>query len=291
MKHSFWIGFLKQAGAAEVACVAVLDGDKILLGKRKDNGKWTTPGGHMEPGETPVQGAVRELYEESGIKAKPEDLEHLATKHVTKPDGTKLVIHGFKFDEGKHKTTIKGDPDEEVHRWLWKSIPLPAEVAENLHVQKENVLLDALKIDYPQEKKASQLMDLFDSSPISQAIAKLSGDGKYLHGKRRDDPPHDKKASFYDAVATHMSHAESAAPAPKEDKPPQKDHEAVDKIPPQEKTEHEEAPDETKIARPIGEKLRRLRMRRGDAINLSNQFAQFMSQRDSSPHDHRGDHT
>ncbi len=39
-----------------------------LLSRHRDRDTWETQGGHIEPGETPLQAAVRELYEESGVK-------------------------------------------------------------------------------------------------------------------------------------------------------------------------------------------------------------------------------
>lgn len=39
---------------------------KILLSRHKDRTTWETQGGHIEEGETPLQAAKRELYEESG---------------------------------------------------------------------------------------------------------------------------------------------------------------------------------------------------------------------------------
>lgn len=50
------------------AIVFTLDG-MVLLIKRKDNGKWALPGGFMEAGETPNQTALRELYEETGLRS------------------------------------------------------------------------------------------------------------------------------------------------------------------------------------------------------------------------------
>ncbi len=43
---------------------------KILMGKRKNahgDGTWAPPGGHLEYGETPQEGAQREVREETGL--------------------------------------------------------------------------------------------------------------------------------------------------------------------------------------------------------------------------------
>ena len=39
---------------------------KILLSQHKNRTTWETQGGHIEPGETPLEAARRELFEESG---------------------------------------------------------------------------------------------------------------------------------------------------------------------------------------------------------------------------------
>ena len=39
---------------------------KILLSRHKGRSTWETQGGHIESGETPLEAARRELYEESG---------------------------------------------------------------------------------------------------------------------------------------------------------------------------------------------------------------------------------
>ena len=43
---------------------------KILLVKHKKLGRWTQPGGHIEHDEFPEEAAIREAYEETGIKVK-----------------------------------------------------------------------------------------------------------------------------------------------------------------------------------------------------------------------------
>jgi len=42
--------------------------DKWLLSRHKKRDTWETQGGHIEPGETPMDAARRELYEESGVE-------------------------------------------------------------------------------------------------------------------------------------------------------------------------------------------------------------------------------
>lgn len=58
-----------------IAAVAVVqDGQKWLLGLSSASDdrrhKWTAPGGHLKNGETPEEAAVRECYEETGIRVK-----------------------------------------------------------------------------------------------------------------------------------------------------------------------------------------------------------------------------
>lgn len=40
---------------------------RVLLVKHADKGLWVTPGGSIEPNETPADAAVREMWEETGL--------------------------------------------------------------------------------------------------------------------------------------------------------------------------------------------------------------------------------
>ena len=55
--------------------------------KATDPLKWETVAGHSIVGETSIEAALREVYEEVGIELKPEDAQILATKVATTIDG------------------------------------------------------------------------------------------------------------------------------------------------------------------------------------------------------------
>ncbi|MEU4421134.1 NUDIX domain-containing protein [Actinoplanes sp. NPDC024001] len=58
----------------EVACTLLVDADGALLLQLRDDkapyfpNVWGLPGGAIEPGETPAEGAARELWEESRLE-------------------------------------------------------------------------------------------------------------------------------------------------------------------------------------------------------------------------------
>ena len=67
-----------------VVCVWVYDGRGHVLLTRRAPGKsfagtWENSGGAVQAGETSLQAIVRELYEETGIQAQPEEFELLDT--------------------------------------------------------------------------------------------------------------------------------------------------------------------------------------------------------------------
>jgi bifunctional NMN adenylyltransferase/nudix hydrolase len=66
----YWMNFY-------TADAVVIQSSHVLLGKRKfypGKGLWAVPGGHVNVNETPYEGAVRELNEETKIKVPPKVL-------------------------------------------------------------------------------------------------------------------------------------------------------------------------------------------------------------------------
>lgn len=78
-----------EAKDRQAARVILVDGqDRVLLFRGGDPAEpessyWFTPGGGLDPGESPSEGAARELYEETGLRVMPEDLGEAVHEEVT----------------------------------------------------------------------------------------------------------------------------------------------------------------------------------------------------------------
>jgi 8-oxo-dGTP pyrophosphatase MutT (NUDIX family) len=64
------------------ASAVVLDGERVLLVERSDNGRWATVSGIVDPGEHPEETVVREALEEAGVTC---EVEALVWVNVTEP--------------------------------------------------------------------------------------------------------------------------------------------------------------------------------------------------------------
>ncbi len=66
--------------------------DKVLMGRRKNTGYYDgwygLPAGHVEAGELPMGGALRECKEEVGVDIKPEDIRCAHALYRTTSDET-----------------------------------------------------------------------------------------------------------------------------------------------------------------------------------------------------------
>ena len=177
----------------QIASVAVVNSHgHVLVGRRNDSGKFTLPGGHMEEGETPVQGAARELKEEAGFDVHPDRLEPLGSDCITSERGEQIEVHGFKV-RNDAATTPAGDPDEECSGWFFVAPGptglLPKELLSNLHAPRNTVLqrlgmqpvhdIEALERAEPVEKAISP--------ELAAKIREWSASGKkYRRGIHRE---------------------------------------------------------------------------------------------------------
>lgn len=115
---------------------------RALLIKHTRLGVWLPPGGEVEPGETPLEAAIRELREETGLAGR--------YPKTTEVDGVPLGYIGYE----EHPAGAKGthmnfvfvcdvDTDEitpcaEFTEWRWVdsmgSLSAPRNVGEFLHL-------------------------------------------------------------------------------------------------------------------------------------------------------------
>lgn len=84
----------------ELSCgVLVTDGAVLLLGHATRSPRWDIPKGRTDPGEAPLDTALRELREETGLLAPP------------------AALH----DLGRHRYL----PAKALHLFAWRPDPLP----------------------------------------------------------------------------------------------------------------------------------------------------------------------
>lgn len=74
----FVLDLREKIGTAPLPLVGVtavvFRDEKVLLGKRADNGRWQPVSGIVDPGEEPADAAVRECHEEAGVVVRAERL-------------------------------------------------------------------------------------------------------------------------------------------------------------------------------------------------------------------------
>lgn len=66
---------------------------ELLLIKHANGGHWSFPKGHMEQGETEVQTAIREVYEETGIEILVDESFRETVSYFPKRDTIKDVVY------------------------------------------------------------------------------------------------------------------------------------------------------------------------------------------------------
>lgn len=119
-----------------VASVAVLKDGKILMGLRRDTGKWNLPGGHVDTYEDPSAGALRELMEETNLRPVNGKVSRVGWCDL--PSG--IRVHSYVCAVNGEPDLSK-DPDGEMHafKWISPSAP-PQSIMGNLHNQQDVTL-------------------------------------------------------------------------------------------------------------------------------------------------------
>lgn len=103
---------------------------QVLLIQRDDTRTWALPGGSLDAGESPIDGAAREVWEETGIKVLPVRLVGLYFWPMT-PNG--ILIFSFRCLQkgGEIQTST-----ESLQVGYWPTHQLPSSM---MHIHRERV--------------------------------------------------------------------------------------------------------------------------------------------------------
>lgn len=126
-----------QRRAFSVAIFARHDG-RVLLIKHRRLGTWLPVGGEIEPGETPLEAARRELFEETGLEGR---FPLTPGVHGTPPGllgyeehqaGSKGLHMNFVFVADVAENTILPNQEFDEHRWVQdtRGVECPPNVRE-----------------------------------------------------------------------------------------------------------------------------------------------------------------
>lgn len=108
-------GFIHYMNPRVVASIIVARGGRVLLQQRANEpraGFWTFPGGFLEVGETPEEGAARETKEEVGLDVAPRALLGVYGRPQV---GIVLVVYEGEAESGD---AIVGDDESLQVRWF-----------------------------------------------------------------------------------------------------------------------------------------------------------------------------
>lgn len=107
--------------------LSVTDDGRVLITKRHPDkawgGCWEYTGGSVVKGETPIQGALRELREETGIAVSAQDLHPVYVDARHGIDGLSTIYHSFVTFFAPSKQTIRLQEGETVD---YKLLPYEA---------------------------------------------------------------------------------------------------------------------------------------------------------------------
>ena len=136
------VGVLKGKENAAVAVVHNRETDRFLLMKRapdKDNypGFWEFPAGKIEEGESPSETVVRELREETGLKA---EIKNQGTSFEVENKNTVIRVHPFLFEVDTEEVEMTREHTE--YEWLELDEVLERDTVDGL--KKDLQVLDIL---------------------------------------------------------------------------------------------------------------------------------------------------
>lgn len=196
ISKSIYFNLLKaKMGKTHFADILVFRGDKLLVLQRaKDGGlytdEWCIPGGHIDPGEEPLEAAVRELYEETGLKIEP-----ICFSEVAVYENKDVKIHYFMthIDQFSPANIVVDSAEEIGSAWINLGVEFEDrkfifDMKENLErilgIQKLNPAVQILKA-YAEGNLSNEILMDFAKNH-REDIQKANNKNYFSHKERKD---------------------------------------------------------------------------------------------------------
>lgn len=126
-------------------------GVEVVVIRRLRNADWSLPKGHLDPGETWMEAAVREVAEETGLAVEVGDflgqVEYFTTPHAHDPAARRKRVRYWTM-RARDGSVAHGalPPDGEVSEVRWLPVP---EAVEILSYPRDQALVSAFRQRLP----------------------------------------------------------------------------------------------------------------------------------------------
>jgi 8-oxo-dGTP pyrophosphatase MutT (NUDIX family) len=98
IRRSYGHGPLLLPGVSAVVLEVWSGAERVLLGRRSDDGQWALPSGIVEPGEQPADSLAREVLEETQVRVRVDRLVLVtAEPEITYPNGDRCQFISMTF--------------------------------------------------------------------------------------------------------------------------------------------------------------------------------------------------
>lgn len=198
IKKSVYFDLFKaKQGKVQFADVLVFRGGKLLILNRVGergavSNDWCIPGGHVDPGETFLQAAKRELFEETGIDM-PEDLLIPVGKYIPKRKGVEIHYFMCHIDDQTPVNILVDAEEETGSEWINPHTEL--DLYNFIFDMKDNIKR-ILGIEMPDEfqlvmksfKEGKISKDVFTSycEKNPEKLEKSANKTSFTHEERKD---------------------------------------------------------------------------------------------------------
>lgn len=175
-------------------CYLEIDNKLLLLQRAYGNfesGKWGVPAGKLEGDETPLEGAKRELFEETGIS--PKNFQQVNSLYIQKPE-VAYVFHLFKVELDQIPEVILSN-EHQSYKWA-----TPKEIEELPLMAGANEALQLLRTSFVKKRSFASV----------NAYLILEQENKILFHLRKNTGYCD---GMWGLVAGHVEDGESSSEA------------------------------------------------------------------------------